>query len=55
MEVKRYKDYGFRVAVDICVNPDEPHYVHRDGSKHAITNVNGCPHSIGPSHRQRNR
>ena len=48
MEVKRYKDYGFRVAVDICLNPDEPQYIHRDSTPHDVANINGCPYSIDP-------
>ena len=35
-------DYGFRKVIRVCLNPDDPEWVHDDGTAHPAANVNGC-------------
>ena len=36
MKVIKATDYGFRKVVQICLNPAEPEYIHRDGTAEHI-------------------
>ena len=45
MKIIYAKGYGFRVAMGVCHSPDEPEFIHQDGSPHPAKNVDGCPHS----------
>jgi len=35
-------DHGYRKIIKICLNPDDSQYVHKDGSPHPATNIDGC-------------
>lgn len=50
MKVVKATRYGFRTVIVVCHNPDEPEYVHSDGSAHPSLNVNGCASGAGESH-----
>jgi len=42
MRVVKATNYGFRTVIVVCHNPDDPEYLHSDGSVHPTGNVNGC-------------
>jgi len=42
MKCIRATNYGFRTVIVVCHNPDDPEYLHEDGSPHPAENVNGC-------------
>lgn len=50
MEIISATDYGFRTVIVVSHNPDEPRYVHSDGSAHPSTNVDGCLADVGMPH-----
>ena len=53
-------DFGYRKVIRVCLNPDEPKFVHADGSLHPTPGApargeNGCPHSRDVVTGQENR
>lgn len=50
MKIVKATNYEFRTVIVVCHNPDDPAYVHSDGSVHPTGNVNGCV----PNEGQRN-
>jgi len=50
LQVVKAISYGFRTVIVVCHNPDDPAYIHSDGSVHPTGNVNGCV----PNDGQRN-
>lgn len=46
--VLKATDYGHRIAITVVLNPQDPRYVHADGTAHPPENVDGCPHSRDP-------
>ena len=46
MKVIKADNYGYRTVVVVCHNPDDPEYLHSDGSAHPISNIHGCPNDV---------
>lgn len=43
MKIVKATDYGFRKIIRVLLNPDDPQFLHRDGSPHPPENTEGCP------------
>lgn len=46
MKVVKATSYGYRTVVVVCHNPEDPEYLHSDGSVHPVSNIHGCPNDV---------